>query len=289
MNEENEVSINKEDCFVIMPISDQEGYPAGHFTYIYEQIVKPAIIEAGYTPFRVDEDMLSTDIMIKIIKSIKECPMAVCDLSSRNPNVLYELGIRQAYDKPVVLIKDNTTKKIFDVGGLNTIEYNSNRLYENVIEAREQITKAIIATKKQNGTESTLMKLLQIQEANTKEISGNDENTTNQLLRVLSSQINELKKSDNDFNDSYISLSKRGLLASKTEELMDRINDMKNKIDLENGDVKRINSFISELEMLLNRLQDNVLISSKDFNYINQRVRTIDKMIGNILYPIGTH
>ena len=46
----------KERCFVIMPISDQGDYPPGHFSKVYDQIFKPAIIEAGYEPFRVDED-----------------------------------------------------------------------------------------------------------------------------------------------------------------------------------------------------------------------------------------
>lgn len=47
--------------------------------------------------------------------------MAICDLSSRNPNVMYELGIRQAYGKKVVLIQDDATDKIFDVAGINTV------------------------------------------------------------------------------------------------------------------------------------------------------------------------
>ena len=33
----------KDKCFVIMPISDQGDYPVGHFTKIYEQIIKPAV------------------------------------------------------------------------------------------------------------------------------------------------------------------------------------------------------------------------------------------------------
>lgn len=82
--------------------------------------------------------------MTKIFKGLTECDMAICDLSSRNPNVLYELGIRQAYNKPVLLIKDEKTENIFDVGGLTTISYESNRLYENVIDAVERISQALI-------------------------------------------------------------------------------------------------------------------------------------------------
>lgn len=131
-------------CFVIMPFSTPKGYEENHFTKIYEQIIKPAVIKAGLKPERVDEDFLSTDIVTKIFKGLTECDMAICDLSSRNPNVLYELGIRQAYNKPVLLIKDEKTENIFDVGGLTTISYESNRLYENVIDAVERISQALI-------------------------------------------------------------------------------------------------------------------------------------------------
>lgn len=37
-------------------------------------------------------------------------------------------------------MQDEKTPRIFDVSGINTIQYSSERLYENVIEAREKIT-----------------------------------------------------------------------------------------------------------------------------------------------------
>jgi hypothetical protein len=44
------MSEDKKKCFVIMPISDAEGYDKGHFTRVYEHLVKPAVIEAGFEP-----------------------------------------------------------------------------------------------------------------------------------------------------------------------------------------------------------------------------------------------
>lgn len=34
-------------CFVIMPISDTDGYDNGHFTTVYNHLIKPAVIKAG--------------------------------------------------------------------------------------------------------------------------------------------------------------------------------------------------------------------------------------------------
>ena len=49
------MSEDKKKCFVIMPISDAEGYDKGHFTRVYEHLVKPAVIEAGFEPMRADD------------------------------------------------------------------------------------------------------------------------------------------------------------------------------------------------------------------------------------------
>src|ERR1035437_305813 len=98
-------------CFVIMPISDSEDYPTGHFRRVYDHIIDPACEQAGFKPVRADDIMTTNYIALDVIKNIIECEMALCDLSSRNPNVLYELGIRQSFNLPVTLIKDIKTKR----------------------------------------------------------------------------------------------------------------------------------------------------------------------------------
>jgi hypothetical protein len=111
-------------CFVIMPISDAEPYPAGHFRRVYEHIIKPACSQAGMRPLRADDVNQTNHIVLDVLRHILSAEMAVCDLSARNPNVFYELGIRQAFNKPVSLIKDLRTPRVFDIQGLRDIEYD---------------------------------------------------------------------------------------------------------------------------------------------------------------------
>ena len=188
MSKEN---TNKEKCFVIMPISDQGDYPKGHFQKVYEQILAPAIEEAGYEAFRVDEDNMCTPIVEKIFTAIQECPMALCDLSNRNPNVLYELGIRQAYDKPVVLVQDDKTDRIFDVSGINTISYSSSRLFEEVLEARRRITDAIISSKE--GKQNSIIKVINAQSAKISSDAMSKEDKVEVMLAGLLEDVNDLK------------------------------------------------------------------------------------------------
>lgn len=261
----------KERCFVIMPISDQEGYPIGHFQKVYDQILIPAIEDAGFTPYRVDENKICDSIINKIFDAIQNCSMAICDLSSKNPNVLYELGLRQAYDKPVVLIQDDLTDKIFDIGGINTVFYKSSRLYEDVIDARKQITDAIIATKENGGIGGSLVKAIKV---GTASISDEVLSQDDRIQIMLQSILNDLqvikKKSSNNIKEQLQSnklnvydremiidicheiMSKKDVLSN--EELLElnkrlRNYTYKNKNDLD----KEIYNLIDETNAILNR------------------------------------
>lgn len=129
-----------------MPISDPESYAPRHFYKIYTQLFVPAIEKAGFKAHRVDEDKSSDSIQLKFLHKLIEAPMVLCDLSTRNPNVLYELGLRQAFDKPVVLVQEIGTQRIFDISGITTTDYRSAWIYHEIIEDRQNITNAIKAT-----------------------------------------------------------------------------------------------------------------------------------------------
>lgn len=190
-------------CFVIMPISDKQGYPSGHFANVYEQIFKPAIADAGFEPYRVDEDALSSSIIQKIYDGLSKAKMAICDLSSANPNVLYELGIRHSFDLPVVLVKDEKTDFIFDISPINTIIYQSDRVYENVISARNTIKEAIMEMDSQSG-KGTLLSVINTQKAVLKNKSVSEEDKTNLIISTISTILLEIKNLKEDFQKTIV-------------------------------------------------------------------------------------
>lgn len=143
---ENREETVKNTCFVIMPFSDPEGYETGHFRSIYEHTFAPAIRAAGYDPLRIDDNIVSSLIHGKMMNELVTAPMVLCDLSTNNPNVLYELGIRHAFDLPVVLVQEIGQKRIFDIAGITSVEYHRSRLYEEVLEDQKKITEAILQT-----------------------------------------------------------------------------------------------------------------------------------------------
>jgi hypothetical protein len=137
---------NSKECFIIMPISDADGYPAGHFKHVYDNIIGPSCEMAGYQAVRADEIKATNLIHLDILKRLIDTPIAICDLSSRNPNVLFELGIRQAFDRPVVLIQEAGTPKIFDIAPLRYLEYSKEMRYHDVLRIQKELKDAIEAT-----------------------------------------------------------------------------------------------------------------------------------------------
>lgn len=152
-------------CFVIMPISDIFGYELGHFRRVYTHIIKPACEEAGFIPIRADDILTTNYIAIDIIKKIINSDMSICDLSGRNPNVLYELGIRQAFNLPVTLIKDKKTERIFDIQGFRDIEYDESLRIDTVEESINSLSEVMLNTHKNRDEINSLVSLLGIEPA----------------------------------------------------------------------------------------------------------------------------
>lgn len=171
-----------------MPISDCIEYPQGHFARVYEHIIKPACELAGFIPVRADDIMTTNYIALDIIKNIIECEMALCDLSSRNPNVLYELGIRQSFNLPVTLIKDTKTNRVFDIQGFRDVEYDESLRIDTVESAIEDLSEVLKNTYENKSTEiNSLISLLGIEPAkisDRKKISTDTELILNSLTSL---------------------------------------------------------------------------------------------------------
>ncbi|RLP28005.1 hypothetical protein D8676_02315 [Mesorhizobium sp. YM1C-6-2] len=107
-------------CFVVMPFAHPIG---GYFQHIYE----PAIKKAGLRPIRADTDIFGTGKIIdQIWSGINSAKVLVAELTTRNPNVFYELGLAHALDKPVVLISSNGEDVPFDLKHIRVIYYDVN-------------------------------------------------------------------------------------------------------------------------------------------------------------------
>ncbi len=133
-------------CGIIMPISGFGDYKASHWVEI-KDIIGRAISEANFKPCPVWERSETDIIQGRIITNIYECPWAVCDISGLNPNVMFELGLRLAFKKPVVIITDNTTKIPFDTNSIEHMVYDRNLRFQKTESFIEDLKVKLLSIK----------------------------------------------------------------------------------------------------------------------------------------------
>lgn len=99
-----------------------------HWKHVMETLFFAAVEEAGYEPI-APVSQGSHLIHAQIIENLEKADLVLCDLSSVNPNVFFELGVRTSLDKPIALVRDEyVTDLPFDVSGINTHSYDSRLL-----------------------------------------------------------------------------------------------------------------------------------------------------------------
>jgi hypothetical protein len=135
-------------CFVMMPFAA----PLGGY---YETVYKPAIEKAGLQAVRADAEIFGAGkIMDQVWSGIRTAKVLVAELTKRNPNVFYELGLAHALRKPVVLVSSNEEDVPFDLQHIRVIYYDVNdpfwgqkliaKVAENILSAIEHPEEAVL-------------------------------------------------------------------------------------------------------------------------------------------------
>jgi hypothetical protein len=209
-------SESKPECFVIMPIADPEGYAKGHFQRVYEDLITPACNLSGYKSVRADDVRQTNLIHLDVLQKLVESPMAICDLSGRTPNVLFELGLRQAFDKPVVLIQEVGTPKIFDITPLRYTEYRKERVYNEVLEDQKKIAAALGATR--DATQQSINSIVRLLSITKPATLPDVETNRDPALQVIMAELNNIRTEMRQMSRSVVR-DNRNVIERYMEEL----------------------------------------------------------------------
>jgi len=160
-----------------MPISAIDGCTESHWADVLE-IVTEAIEEAGFDANLVSNADEVGIIHKRIIQNLYDNPVVVCDVSGKNPNVMFELGMRLAFDKPTVIIKDEKTSYSFDTSAIEHIEYPRDLRFSRIVDFKIKLTEKIVATHKRATTDPNFTTFLKhfgeftVAKLDKKEVSG---------------------------------------------------------------------------------------------------------------------
>lgn len=108
-------------CCVFQPFDN-----GGAFDKRFDSIIDPALEAAGLEAYRVDRDHSATIPMDTLHEVIKSSTICLADFSTRNPNVMYEIGYAIAAGKHVILITDRNGEKFpFDLQYRTIVSYST--------------------------------------------------------------------------------------------------------------------------------------------------------------------
>ena len=107
-------------CFVMMPFGTW-------MDIYYRDIFVPAIKDAGLEPVRADELFSTGSVIEQIWEQISRAKVLLADLTGKNANVFYELGLAHAAQKPVV----------FTTGSLDDVPFDLRHLRVAVCDIRD--------------------------------------------------------------------------------------------------------------------------------------------------------
>lgn len=121
------MELKRKTCFVIMGFGKKQD-PVTNRTIdldeTYKKIIYPAVARCNYVCIRADEILDSTLIDRSMYALLYQADLVIADISTYNPNAIYELGTRHTL-KPysTIIIKENNVKIPFDLNHIRTLNY----------------------------------------------------------------------------------------------------------------------------------------------------------------------
>jgi hypothetical protein len=106
-------------CFVLMPFKPS-------FDRLFKEIIQPAVWHSGFSCYKADDFFSPKPIMEDIWTQICKSKVIIADVTGKNPNVFYEIGIAHTVGKPVILITHDKNDVPFDLAHLRYIIYSDN-------------------------------------------------------------------------------------------------------------------------------------------------------------------
>lgn len=130
--------------FIISPIGDSLSENRKRSDQVKKFIIDPIAKKMGYKTCRSDGISQPGIITDQIIERLLNDELVIADLTNQNPNVFYELAVRHAIGKPVILMGLKEQKIPFDVSAQRVIFYDHTNL-DDVDEAIKELEKQILA------------------------------------------------------------------------------------------------------------------------------------------------
>lgn len=220
-------------CFVIIGFGIKTDYPTGReidLDKTFKNIIEPVFQELGFLCYRASDIQHSGVIDIPMYENILKADFVIADITTLNPNVLYELGIRHAVRKnTTIVISDKALKYPFDLSHIliDSYEHLGRAIdYDEVIRFKNHLKEKVQALLNEPKTDSPIytffptLNVPSFTEEEIKEIqeSKEEEESISDLLNNAEEAKNEL-----DYSTAIELLEKATKIAPANDFILQRL------------------------------------------------------------------
>jgi len=216
-------------CFIITPIGNDNSDTRRRTDGLIRSVIVPVLDELGIQGEAAHQIDITGSISKKIIQRIVEDDIVIANLTELNPNVMYELAVRHATRKPIVIVAEFGTSLPFDIVQQNTLFYTNDMLGADTLKPKLKaaIELALTQDKPDNpiydGIEDSIMR---------KEAIAKGTDTEKYILDKLDSmsrQIVSLSRSvpeRDEYSSSFSNRQPVGKLTLKVKGKVDNIREI---------------------------------------------------------------
>lgn len=249
---------DKKRCFVIMPFSETKHHNQEYWTRHFESYLKP-LIERNKNLEAFRSEPLRGNIASQIITDLVHSDIIVADLTDHNPNVLWELGVRQSYKHCTITIAEKNTEIPFHFSHKGILNYNADHLEneefeENLLrdlkDCLEYPTKPDSPVLETLGGRGTLYSIVNTDENRRRVEALRMELTKNELLleKIYSKcEENKLSRSNNKSKDCEMTSDFVKTASSEflnINRYLDLDEDFYNIVSIHNTDLTSVNEIL---------------------------------------------
>ena len=114
-----EGEVDDDLIFVLTPFN--EKYASQY------SVIRGLVTSLGFKCNKGDDSNLSSNILAHITEQIAKSRLVIANISGRNPNVFYELGLAHALGKPVIIVSESLSDIPFDINSSRILAFDDEK------------------------------------------------------------------------------------------------------------------------------------------------------------------
>lgn len=222
-------NLKKKICFIISPIGKENSDVRRAADGLINSVIKPTLENLDFEVIAPHEIDNPGSITTQVIKHLLNADIVIANLTTLNPNVMYELAVRHCKRLPIVCVVENGTLLPFDIATERTIFFNNDMA--GVIDLRNKLSKMVTEAMNEKDPDNPIYRVVESQIMQEVAISKNEDIQSFILERIegLSAQVSRLNSSSNgnanrrfSTNDEHRTLLELKIIAKEFNEKIDK-------------------------------------------------------------------